>query len=257
VDQLSSGPDSLKMLGVLSLLGYISRADALLVPAMDGFKFPPRRSEDGPSYSYAHCVTTYGTRAWCRLEAFCMWTVGLLQGSMPPPLYAVTVENPSELVCLRVLLNSQVKASSGELHSEDDRQYIATHEAAIERVYHRALIFTMCFPGATDINLGGQSLSPTHMELLMARLVYECSGLRRLNLAGNELGDEGAIILADNLKCLPQLTHMHLAKNGIGNAGAEAVCCAASLLPDFRGLDMKDNPCHETMWIVGHGFEYV
>merc|ERR1712232_619914 len=101
----------------------------------------------------------------------------------------------------------------------------------------------MCTPSTIDINLGGQGLDVGHVKLLMDRLTVEPNSVRKLNLAGNKLGDDGAKMIADQVAQLCELTHLHLAKNGIGDEGAEAVRAAVEQLPCFRGLDLRNNPC--------------
>merc|ERR1712217_999932 len=129
-------------------------------------KYPVRKDADGTPYTYAHCVETYGERAWCRLEALCMWVVGLLWCADNPPLYAASRDAPHQLVSLRVLNNGRSKASAGLVHSEDDHQYIQRHESVVAVVYHRALIFSYCRHDTEEINLGGQSLDAYHCGLL-------------------------------------------------------------------------------------------
>merc|ERR1711963_275687 len=136
-------------------------------------------------------------------------------------------------------------------------KYIEEHEKAIERVYHRALIFTMCVPGEVDINLEGQGLDASHIELLMERLVFVGHGVHRLMLAENDLGDDGAIIIAEQIMHLSELMRLHLARNGIGDAGAEAIHTAVKSMPNFRGLDMQGNPCEKSFWIFGKGYQFA
>merc|ERR1712039_888569 len=95
------------------------------------------------------------------------------------------------------------------------RKYIEEDETEIEPVYHRALIFTSCAPGEVDINLSGQGLDDDHVKLFMESLVMTNCDVHRLKLAGNKIGNAGAEIIAENMKLLPALTHLHLAGNGI------------------------------------------
>ena len=46
------------------------------------------------------------------------------------------------------------------------------------------------------------------------------NGSRKLNLVGNDIGDEGATALAAELKQMPNLTSLNLARNNIGDNGA-------------------------------------
>ena len=74
-----------KARGIASLLGYVARCDALIVPACegggDGGGFTKQAFGAQRGFYYVGMVTGYGARAWCRLEAFTMWCVALLRRS--------------------------------------------------------------------------------------------------------------------------------------------------------------------------------
>ncbi|MCB9743208.1 MAG: hypothetical protein H6741_14300 [Alphaproteobacteria bacterium] len=81
----------------------------------------------------------------------------------------------------------------------------------------------------TDLRLCDNRIGPAGAQALRA-----LPGLRRLDLRGNAIGDEGAAALAD----IESLTELRLEDNCIGPAGALAL----TSLPRLRALDLRRNP---------------
>ena len=64
--------------------------------------------------------------------------------------------------------------------------------------------------------------------------------LEELDLRGNEIGDEGAVALADALKDLKHLKLVDLEGNNIGLVGAAAL---RDVLKTDTELELEGNPC--------------
>jgi len=127
----------LKLKGIKSLRAYVAKSDAFLVPAMKGFGY------HGGGKVWAHYITEYGERAWCRLEVFVAWAAALMKGLQTPPIYAMDAKNAKNvggskgsskgaisLHAVRYSYRADHLPSNGVLFSEDDREMIRRHEEA-------------------------------------------------------------------------------------------------------------------------------
>ena len=103
------------------------------------------------------------------------------------------------------------------------------------------------FMGSFPVALSdvGKQLEPEALEQL-CRNFDLASGLKRLNLCGYGLGDQGAAFLA----CCPylgRLEHLNLSANAIGPEGL-AFLAGSSMLPNLRRLDLSRNPLGDDGW---------
>jgi len=62
-----------------------------------------------------------------------------------------------------------------------------------------------------------------------------------LNLRGNEIGDEGAFLLAKNLFRIPLLQHLVLSFNSIQDKGIMAIARKLSSIPSLSILELQYN----------------
>ena len=96
----------------------------------------------GQGKVWAHYITEYGGRAWCRLEVFTAWAVALMKGLSTPPIYAIDAKNAKNVTgssskgatglhAVRYSYRAEHLPSGGVLFSEADRDMIRKHEEAV------------------------------------------------------------------------------------------------------------------------------
>ena len=93
----------------------------------------------------------------------------------------------------------------------------------------------------------GKQFDPESLERLCDNPEL-ASGLKRLNLCGYGLDDQGVAFLA---RCpyLAQLEHLNLSANAIGPEGL-ALLAGLSMLPSLKWLDLSRNPLGDDGWKV-------
>jgi len=72
-------------------------------------------------------------------------------------------------------------------------------------------------------------------------------GLLELNLKANEIGDHGAISLAEMLQSNSTVTKINLAENQITNNGANKLLEALKYNSSLTTLNLEDNNCEASM----------
>ena len=69
--------------------------------------------------------------------------------------------------------------------------------------------------------------------------------LQILNLSWNQIGDSGAIAIANSIINLTQLQNLYIGSNQIRDSGAIAIAHVASKLTRLQGLDISENNISE------------
>jgi len=113
--------------------------------------------------------------------------------------------------------------------------------AGLRRWQHAAGVETLYLSGC---ELSGGGLAKLFRGAGRAATPSELARLDKLCLSDNdELGDEGAAVIASHARCLPRLRHLELINTGIGEAGVRAL--AAAPLPALRRIDARRNHLDE------------
>lgn len=221
---------TLQMAHIKSLLAYVARSDALLIPASQGYNtWALSDSVDD--------VNVYSERAWCRLESFVMWVVGLLRGMADPPIF-VTTDNPVKVKCLKYNYEPSSLPSGGLLHSEVDRDLIRVHEKVVADAYYVFLVCAKVPATAVVADLSNTFLEgASAMEALSDRL-SECAKLTWLNLCRNKIGDKGVKALARALGKLVTLRRLGIDFYDITNEGTKALSLRLGELTALETFDM-------------------
>jgi Ran GTPase-activating protein (RanGAP) involved in mRNA processing and transport len=95
-------------------------------------------------------------------------------------------------------------------------------------------------PSLANLNLARNNIGPEGAEIL-ARVLGQCTALTDLNLATNNIGPEGAEILARVLPQCPSLTYLNLANNKIGPEGAEILARVLGQCKAMTYLNLANN----------------
>ncbi|KAL9641954.1 hypothetical protein ABK040_004011 [Willaertia magna] len=94
-------------------------------------------------------------------------------------------------------------------------------------------------------------------ELTKGRLVS--SNLKRINLSGNPLGDDGAIYLSQFLRQhenLPHLTELDLSRCNIGQTGSQAIAEALLVKRELKILHFEGNPAQSGLKTILQNLAY-
>lgn len=92
------------------------------------------------------------------------------------------------------------------------------------------------------MELPGASLGPTSAQALVQMLLAEEQQPWLVNLEGNELGDKGAVCLAELVRHSRELVWLDLGSNGIGPVGGVALAEALATSPSLTALDLSSSP---------------
>ena len=92
------------------------------------------------------------------------------------------------------------------------------------------------------MELPGASLGPTSAQALVQMLLAEEQQPCLVNLEGNELGDKGAVCLAELVRHSRELVWLDLGSNGIGPVGGVALAEALATSPSLTALDLSSSP---------------
>ena len=209
-----------KRKGIESLLAFVTRADAVLIPSMHGApEFNGRLQLD------IDCVDEYGQRAWCMLECFAFWCVSMVRRVAVPRLYCAWRDPAGSMGLDKVRYDLLSMPSSGRLTNELDRAFIENHETGVRDQYGEAAIVARCVEGAETIDLGHQLLDARHVPVLLHHL-DRCTAAAEahsvaVDLSHNELGDGIASGIASLLAKggLSPLRSLKLTGNGITDKG--------------------------------------
>jgi len=86
-------------------------------------------------------------------------------------------------------------------------------------------------PALTHVNLNNNHLGDVGVELLFRALVDSGSSIEHLAVSSNNVGDEGAAIIAASLGSLPRLTSLEICDNFIQERGSIALAEAIAGVP--------------------------
>jgi Ran GTPase-activating protein (RanGAP) involved in mRNA processing and transport len=96
-----------------------------------------------------------------------------------------------------------------------------------------------------ELHLADNAIGPDGATALADGLAH-LNNLQRLNLDGNRIGDAGARALSALINAgNSQLVSLELFKNGIGNAGADAIAEAFTFSSTLAHLDLQQNSIGE------------
>jgi Ran GTPase-activating protein (RanGAP) involved in mRNA processing and transport len=90
-----------------------------------------------------------------------------------------------------------------------------------------------------EINLSNKGLTPNDIKFVLAFLKNR--PLKRLNLSHNFLGDEGARLISEGFRYLPDLQVLDLGDNGIGDEGVHFIIKGLKDIPELQQLDLTYN----------------
>ena len=224
-----------KRKGIESLLAFVTRADAVLIPSMHG----------APMYNQklqldVDCVEEYGSRAWCMLECFAFWCASMVRRIAEPRLYCAWRNSADPVGMEKVKYDLLALPSSGSLTNELDKPFIEQHEMGVRDQYGEAAVVARCVQGAETIDLGDQLLDTRHITTLLDHL-GRCTAaeggaesLVAVDLRGNHIGDDFAEGLAELLcqQGMPRLRSLKLYRCNISDRGALALARALTVRTD-------------------------
>ena len=129
----------------------------------------------------------------------------------------------------------------GEVEQDSMRVQFLTLNAT-DRIHHiltqLETMTSRCNITTLDVSKAGITRKDAER---LAGVLAQCPELSHLNLGGNQLGDEGAARLARVLPLCPALAHLDLCGNWIEDEGTARLAAVLEQCPALSRLDLADN----------------
>ena len=188
---------------MLSLISYTTKVAYMLIPTEE----TELMTRLGPQ-----AIPGYGSRGWCRAEYFIFSCWAEMMGQQPQ-LYAILRDGRLERYREVKVWGEEDMPTGGDLSNPADREAIKKLEDDMIDAYGHGVIAKE-FKGAKEggkVNLSSKMLRDAHVPTLFAAV--DKSRVGTLELGRNQLGDEGAIAIAEHLKTDKHLKELHLQDN--------------------------------------------